>query len=431
MERKKFLKYCIDSLSEAGVDKSQCRLKYTKKDELNVDTGEISLFRTTFDTDLEITAIHKNRKGRISINKLDKDSIDKAIVDLIELSKTSEIDEAYDIAPKQETKVFSSGDEKPDLDKMYSLLDGFLVKVKDMYPQIKLEQVIFDFVKTEEYLMNSNGVDFQSNKGIYKLTPMFTSKDDENTTSFNYTQVSLSELKKDLLECGSIDYLLKESVEQLKSKPLEGKFVGDIIITPDCLNDFIYFLNRINLSGNTLISGTSTFKDKINKKVASSKFTLHSNPVSEEICNGYFVTDDGFEAENLTIIKDGVLKSFLLSQYAANKTKLERSKNTGNAYIVESGDKTLDELIKDIDRGIVISRFSGGNPSPNSDFSGVAKNSFYIENGEIKYPITETMISGNLNELLLNINDISKERVNFGSSLLPWISTSGITISGK
>lgn len=431
MERKDILKYCIDSLSEAGVDKSQCCLRYTNKYELNVDSGEMSLLRTTFDTDLEITAICENRKGNISINKLDKDSIDKAIEDVLELSKTSEADEAYDIASQQEAKVFTSGDNEPDLDQMYKLLHGFVKQVESNYPQIKLEQVIFHFLRTEEYLMNSNGVDFESTKGVYEFTPMFSSKDGEKTTSFNYTEFSLSKLEKDLLECGSINYLLKESVEQLDSKPLEGKFVGDIIITPDCLRDFIFMLNRTNLSDNALISGTSAFKDKINGKVASSKFTLHSNPVSEEICDGYSITGDGFEAENLTIIKDGVLKSFLLSQYGANKTKLDRAKNTGGAYIVEPGDKTLNELIKDVDRGILIARFSGGYPSPNGDLSGVAKNSFYIENGEIKYPVTETMISGNLNEVFLNIKDISTERVNFGSAILPWITASGITISGK
>lgn len=431
MERKEIMKYCIDSLSEAGVDKSQCCLKYTKKYELNVDGGEISLFRTTFDADLEITAICENRKGNISINNIDKDSIDKAIEDVLELSKTSAVDEAYDIASKQEAKEFIKGDKEPDLDKMYKLLHGFVADVGNMYPQVKLEQAIFYFLKTEKYVMNSNGVDFKSTKGVYEFTPMFSSKEGENTTSFNYTEFSLSELGKDLLECGSINNLLKESVEQLNAKPLEGKFVGDIIITPDCLGTFIYYLNNVNLGDGALISGTSPFKDKINEKVASSKLTLHSNPVSEEICDGYSITRDGFEAENLTVIKDGVLKSFLLGQYGAKKTKLERSKNTGGAYIVEPGDKTLDELIKDVERGIVIARFSGGNPSPNGDFSGVAKNSFYIENGEIKYPVTETMVSGNLNEMLLNIKDISRERVNFGSSILPWISASGITISGK
>ena len=68
-------------------------------------------------------------------------------------------------------------------------------------------------------------------------------------------------------------------------------------------------------------------------------------------------------------------------------------------------------MIKDIDKGILLCRFSGGSPSDNGDFSGVAKNSYYIENGEIKYPITETMVSGNANEMFNNLDNISKEQI--------------------
>ena len=88
-------------------------------------------------------------------------------------------------------------------------------------------------------------------------------------------------------------------------------------------------------------------------------------------------------------------------------------------------------MIKSVERGILLARFSGGYPSDNGDFSGVAKNSYLIENGEIKYPISESMISGNFAEMLKNIKAISKERIDYGFSILPWIQVSGITISGK
>ena len=86
-------------------------------------------------------------------------------------------------------------------------------------------------------------------------------------------------------------------------------------------------------------------------------------------------------------------------------------------------------MIKDVDKGIILCRFSGGSPSDNGDFSGVAKNSFYIENGEIQYPITETMISGNIAQMFMNIIDISNDTIDFGYNILPWISFDGITIS--
>ena len=180
-----------------------------------------------------------------------------------------------------------------------------------------------------------------------------------------------------------------------------------------------------------MISNKSKLKDKLGKKVASPIFTWHSNPRSKELSGGYALTEDGFVAENLTIIKDGVLESFLLSQYGANKTGLNRAGNSGNVTVVESGESSLEDIIKSVDRGIMLCRFSGGRPGADGDFSGVAKNSFYIENGKIQYPVTETMVSGNIFSIMEDIKAISKKRVNFGDRILPWIHTTGVTISGK
>ena len=86
-------------------------------------------------------------------------------------------------------------------------------------------------------------------------------------------------------------------------------------------------------------------------------------------------------------------------------------------------------MIKNIDKGILLCRSSGGYPSDAGDFSGVAKNSYYIENGQIKHPLIETMVSGNISDMLLNIRDISNKNINFGNKILPWIAFDGLTIS--
>jgi len=96
---------------------------------------------------------------------------------------------------------------------------------------------------------------------------------------------------------------------------------------------------------------------------------------------------------------------------------------------VNAGENSHTEMIKNVDKGVLLSRFSGGSPSNNGDFSGVAKNSYYIENGEIKYPLSETMVSGNISEMFENLDEISSDRINFGSGIFPWISFKGITIS--
>ena len=87
------------------------------------------------------------------------------------------------------------------------------------------------------------------------------------------------------------------------------------------------------------------------------------------------------------------------------------------------------QMVSDVRQGILISRFSGGRPSETGDFSGVAKNSYYIENGEVQFPISETMVSGNMATLLRDIVAVSSERADYGSAHFPWVRVAGIGVS--
>lgn len=425
------LKYCSESLHKAGIDKFQCALTEKKQYEMSLEGNELSLIRTTVDDTLKITVIRDNRKGDLSLNRVDRESIDEAVLTVIELSNASQQDADYDISPKQEPQHFTAGPREPDADRMYELLKRYSLQTAQIFPQIKLMETTFTFLHTVDHFANSNGVDFVSMKGVYNLSSVFASKDGEKTSSFNYSSFSMKALERDILDSATLRHLLQQSVEHLDAKPLQGKFIGDIVITPDCLNVLIQYYVYTYLGDRALITGTSLLKDKKGQEVASPKLTLSSKPVSSEVADGYFVTPDGFAAENVTLIDKGVLNSFMLSLYGSNKTKLERAKNSGECWVVEPGNKTLDEMVKGVERGILVARYSGGNPSANGDFSGVAKNSYYIENGKIMYPVSETMIAGNLAEIFRNIKDISSERVDFGSAILPYIHTGGVTISGK
>jgi len=425
------LKYVSKSLSSASIDKFQCAYSQSTLYEMNMEGTDLSLIRTTIDNRLYITIINNQRKADISLNSVDETSIDKAIESVIELSLTSQQDPDYDIADYQAHQTFSKGPLKPDTEKMYTLMKEFSGDVEKLFPEVKLSETVFSHNYTKTNIVNSNSVDFDTEKGVYRFYSLFSSKNDDKTSSFNYTGFSLGDVETSLLQNGSLKDLLKQSIEQLDTKTLEGKFVGDIVITPDCLDDMLYSYASTFLGDRALITGLSIFKESLGQKIANSKLTVHSMPLSSEIYDGYFVTPDGFAAENITLIEKGVLKSFLLSQYGSNKTKLERAKNSGGCFVIEPGEKPIKEIIKGVKKGLLFARYSGGMPSANGDFSGIAKNSFLIEDGEIKYPVSEVMISGNLADLFKNINEISKEQINFGSSIYPYLHTSGVTISGK
>jgi len=422
--------YCIDTLLQKGASKASCSLSIKKNQELNAAHGQMTLNRTTNNISLVLKVIVNAKAATLVVNNLNQNTIDSAIDEVITLANSSKEDEDNDIAAFQEPEQFNSGSQMGDVNKMYDLFVNYLSYVKETYPKTIIEEAMFEFVKSNNYFRNSNKVDFYGQKGFYSFFSMFTSKEGTNISSFNYNGFYSNKLELQLKQCASIDRLLKQSSEQVHSITIKDKFIGDIIISPDCLSQFISYLMG-NIRDNALITKTSIFQNKLNKKIADDRFTLHSNPVSESISNGYFITGDGHVAKNSTIIENGVLKTFLLSQYGAKKTGLKRAVNQGGAYEIEKGKTSYSNMVKNIKQGILLCRFSGGSPAQNGDFSGVAKNSYYIENGEIKHPINETMISGNLENLFLNIRDISSETVDFGDSILPWISFKDVTVSGK
>jgi PmbA protein len=428
MELKEALSYALDRLLLSGIDHAEGVINESEKKELNVEAGKITLFRTTFSNSLSLDAIKDYKESSININKIDKGSIDSSISTLIENVKSSKVDDSNGISEKQSKEIFSKGELKADLNLMYDRIEDFNNYVKKDHKKIILEGVNLIHGSSKSHILNTNGVDFEVSRGLYSFESMFTAKDGKDTSSFNYTGVDTLKLSDKLQDRGYMSNLLNQCEEQVKSFPIKDKFVGQIIVTPHCLSDFLSFIDY-SISNSALISGTSIYKNSIGEKITSSNLSLSSNPVDDRIDSGYFITGDTYKAENVDIITNGILNTHLLTLYGAKKTGGKRIANQGGSYIVENGSESLESLIKNVDKGVLLCRFSGGSPTDSGDFSGVAKNSYYIEKGKIKFPIIETMISGNIAKMFMNINNISKETVDFGDSILPWVSFDGITIS--
>ena len=420
--------YCIEQLIKAGADKAQCVYSSGEKKELNVDAGEFSLFRTNANHGISIMVIKDQKKGSLSINKIAKDDIDQAIKTVLNMAKSSMQDESYDISEYQEEESFSKGDKEPALNIMYDRMEEFMDYSANTFPTTIIEQAILDFSSGTSYYRNSNGVSFDESEGSYSFSVMFTSKEGKDISSFNSAGFSSLDIDFPLHKGGSINRLLEESAAHVRTKTVPNKFTGDIIVTPDCIMSFMGFILG-NLSDFRLISGTSLFGELMNQQIIHNSLSIHSKPLSDNLSGGYFVTSDGYKAEDLTIIENGILQTFLLSLYGSKKTGLQRVSNSGGSLIIDSGETPLEDMIQSVNKGVLLSRFSGGNPSDNGDFSGVAKNSFYIENGEVQYPISETMVSGNIVDMFQKVKHLSKEEVNFGDEIFPWIQFEGITIS--
>lgn len=428
MSGHEFAESALAALSQRGFDKSQLRLMESERHELQAEYNEMSLFRTTRNKQLELTGIVDGRRGSVTLNKLDEAALSDGIEELWQVSQGAEPDGANDIAPGQPRKSFKRGDDAPDYDAMYDRLAELLSHTHEQYPTLTVRSGVVAFVARTEHFLNSNGVDYTSTRSHYTGGAMVSAREDQNVASFNSGSFAMNDLSRPLHECGTLDKVMRQNVEQVVTGQITRKFVGDLLVSPDCVLSLLGFL-LTNLANAPLIAGTSVYKDKLGDAVANEKLTLHSRPVSDEIAAGYFVTNDGFEAHDTTIVRNGVLSTYLLDLYGANKTGLARAETGGGCYVIEPGDSSYDEMVSRTDEGILITRFSGGVPSQKGDFSGIAKNSYYISGGELGHPVSETMIAGNLVDLWNSIEEISRERVDFGSQIMPWIRMSGVSVS--
>ena len=420
-----------EELSKAGVRKAQYTVAAKETREFNVDGGEFSLFRTLFDNSLVITAYKDDKKGSIVTNSFDRDAVAAAVSSCVRSAEAGIADPAYDIAPKQESRVFEEGSYEPDVDKLFARTKELLETIKERHPKILMEQMIVKHVRVHELYRNTNGTEFETFSGSYSIDLMYSGHEGDITTSFFGSTVTIDNLDRPFIELGSTEKDLCDVEAQLGTISVEGKFEGVAVLTPGSLGSFLYNAIANFASDTVILDKTSIWMDKLGEKVAHDSLTLSMAPLDERICCGERYTSDGFLSENYDMIQNGVLRSYMLGLYVANKSGYAPAKNTSFAVVIEGGDTAYEDMIKGIKKGIIVGRFSGGRPSSNGDFSGVAKNSFLIEDGQIKGAVSETMINGNLAHILKNIVAISKETVADGTSVLPYIAVSGVTVSGK
>lgn len=421
----------LNALTSAGADVAQCIARFTETHEFNVDGGVFSLFRTLFDNALTLTALCDSKKGTVAINRFDDEAIAAAAANCISIANTGESDPAWEFAPLKENKSFTSGSPEPELDLLFDRTKELLDTISARHPKILMEQMIVTHKKRHTVYKNTNGVCFENLDGDYQIDLMFSGHEGEKASSFFGSGVCTDRLDRPFIELGSLEEDLTNIEKQIETTPLEGKFEGVAVFPPSSLSSFLYTILGNFANDTTILDGTSPWKNKLGERVADECVTLWAAPLHESVVCGQRFTEQGYESEDYPIIENGILKNFMISPYVANKTGLTRAKNSSSALVMTPGDVSFADMIAGIDRGILVGRFSGGEPGTSGDFSGVAKNSFLIENGKITCALSETMISGNLGALLNNVRAISRETVCDGTGSIPYAAFNGVVISGK
>lgn len=418
-------------LQKEQTEKYTYTISQSEKQELNLENGGFKLLRTVFSGSASLKVFLGAKMGSASGNDITEAGLEKLAGDAKAAAESASEDPCHDIAPNQGKDFFPQGNTEPDMDRFIERIKEFLEAAAKEYPKVRIMSAIGSYDRWGWISRNSNGTEFEASAGQYHFSVEICASDGEKTTGLDYTGFSMKSLDTPFLEMGDLRKHLEDIQNSITPETMEGKFEGTVIMTPPCAANFIWMLLSNYICDHVIVDGTSQWLDKVGEQVADEKLTVALKPYDERIVIGERATSSGFRTEEVTFIDKGVLKTHWLSLYASNKTGRPIVKNTGSDLVVAPGDKTLEELIASVDKGLILGGFSGGNPGTNGEFSGVAKNSFLIENGKIKGAVTETMVNGNLADMFRKIRGITGETLCDGSSVVPYIAVDGIVISGK
>lgn len=423
-------KEALDLFQKKNVKKGQVVFTDSEQREFNLVNNEFTLFRTVFNQDMNVMTYQNQKKGSYYINKISEQDLETAMDMALLSAESGEEDESYDIAPDQGFLEVKKGILEPNINELFLKTEELLEDIKKRFPQILIQELIVSHVKQHKIFVNTNHTICDEQMGYYSVDIGFSGHEGEETTSLFYTGFMLDHLEGRLMEQADLSLQLQTAQNQLGAKPLEGKFMGTVIFTPSCLNSFLSYIYGLTADKN-ILDRSCIWIDKIGEKIADQRLSIRIDPEDPRIVCGENITSEGYKSEKFDFILRGILKNFGINAYVARKSGYQRAGCDSFNFIMESGDTKYDEMVKHITKGIVIGGFSGGRPSSNGDFSGVAKNSVLIEDGKVIGSITEAMISGNLAEMLNHIRDISVETIEDGMSVLPFVSFDEILVLGK
>ncbi|HEV8064451.1 MAG TPA: TldD/PmbA family protein [Acidimicrobiales bacterium] len=417
----------VGRAQQAGASAAKALHCYAEHFEVNFETEGVSLVRTTVTDTLSITAYAGDRKGSAEMTGRDHDGVDGIVARAVEAAQASEPDPANVLPTEAAEPAASRGDEAPDREEMVAVVARFVEEIRGHHPSILMRSSHYSFINSWMSYANSHGRSQHARKSHYLVTFVLAGHNERGSTSFQYSSVASPQPFADISEVGGIRQSLEETERSFDPRPVPATFVGDIVLTPSALASLVGNVTGA-LSGLALMKRTSPYLEKLGEQIAAPSFTLRHRP--GDLAAGLPFDSEGFPNTDLDIVQGGVLENFLVDWYMSHK--LDRPMTTAESNLeVASGDTALEDMIASTERGIVMGRYSGSNPNQALDFSGVAKNSFYVEGGKIVGPINETMVAGNLATLLNDVKAVSRQQIDYGMFKMPWLAAGGVTISTR
>jgi len=439
----------LKKYSSKGIDHLFLSALLREKRGLSLFKGQVDSVEIADEIKIGVWLCVKGRWGNSIFENATPESLDRAIDQAIQASTYNDTDTAYSLAPDSKIKTTYESDTNITTLSMKTMEDqarqmekmalSFSPLVKNV-PDVGLGYDLITRVVT-----NSNGARVVEKNGMLKAgISVMAAGSDERMVNVHEMEYWLK--KKDFQPNHLVREVAQEVISRVSPRTVStGKYpvIFDPRSSAHLLSSFVGIF-----SGDALDRKLTKLEGKLGQEIASKKISLFETGKIGLVPHAFDA--EGSPVQNKFLIQDGIFKTFLHNRYTAKKAGTQ---TTGNAaggieeapgispmnLSWESGSgKTLSskDLLKLPKQAILVREMAGASASAISgDFSyGVL--GYWIENGEIRYPVADFTIAGNFFQLLKNIEAVGQDLRWFSPHLLG--STGGrsllvsqLAVSGK
>ena len=427
--------FAIETAQKAGAT---AEVGVTKVSGLSVSTRlqEIENVEFTNDGALGISVYLGQQKGNASTSDLSEEAIKNTVEAALAIAKYTSPDDCTGLADK-ELMAF----EAPDL----ALYHGASVDVEQATKlALEAEKSALEY---DAKIVNSNGASFNSHTGVrvygnthgmlqsylssrYSLScSVIGGELDQLENDYEYT------VSREFDALSSADWVgqncAKKVIARLNPQKLSTREVP-VIFLNDVATGLISHLTGA-ISGGSLYRKSSFLLDHLGKQVLPDWFQISERPhLLKRLASTPF-DSEGVRTQDLEIIQDGVLQTYLLTSYSGRKMGMQSTGHAGgihNWLVKPNLTGGLTALLRQMSTGLLVTDVMGqGVNIVTGDYSRGAAG-FWVENGEIQYPVAEITIAGQLQDMLKNIvavaDDVEhRSNIQTGSILLNKMKISG------
>ncbi len=231
-----------------------------------------------------------------------------------------------------------------------------------------------------------------------------------------------------------LDKIVQKAVERttrlVGAKKIKSQNVP-IVLDPNMSAMLLGFFAQC-VSGTSIYTKQSFLVDKLGEKIANPLVNIIDDGTLAGLPGSRPYDREGVSSKRLKVVENGELKSYILDTYAANKLNLKSTGHSGGTtnFYLEAGQSSPEEIIASVKNGLYLTNTIGQGTVPTTGDISKGASGIWIENGKLTYPVDEITISGNLANILNDIEMLGNDLEFSRSRVAPTIKVKEMSISG-